>query len=357
MTSGLKDHNAKREDFIIPEVIFRLKKTAGYFLKRWWILTIAILFGGIAGYIYHAMQKAEYKSHLIFALDEQGEGGNSLSLMNLASQFGFSMGSGDNIFSNENIFEIIKSRRIIENSLLSVDTFDNKAYTFIEYFLEISGRRKSVPSIADIHFPPAQLRSTFNYRQDSLLYMTYQEFSDKYISAKRPRLPLNLYEVSVLSTDEKFTKLLTDIIVEKTTNYYNELQTAKNKKMLYSLEDRVSSMKGSLSSSISKSARIKDKNLNPAFSAARAPVQKQQVNIEVYGQAYTEMYKYMELARFQYLTEKPLLQIIDGAEYPMQKIHFGKWNIIILFSLFSLLLVTCILAFSRLFKKDLQVYN
>lgn len=349
----MKNHKTKSEDFIVAEVVFRFKKIVHYFFKRWWILAIAGLLGGVIGFINYFTQKAEYKSHLIFALEERGVGGNSLSLMNLATQFGFSGGSRGNLFLNENIFEVIKSRRIIESSLLSIDTFKNKPYTFIEYYLEISGMRKSDPAISAIHFPPAQLRSTFSYQQDSLLFNIFQQFSKKYITVKRPMLPLNLYEVSVLSIDEKFTKDFTDQIVGKTKNYYAEIQTAKNRRMLNSLEKRVLSMKGNRNSSISKAATIKDMNLNPTFSGSQALLQKQEVNIEVYGKAHTEMFKYMELARFQYLNEKPLLQVIDDAAYPMQMIHFSKWNSISLFSLFFLVLVTGILALFQLFKKDL----
>jgi len=69
------------------------------------------------------------------------------------------------------------------------------------------------------------------------------------------------------------------------------------------------------------------------------PVQKQQTNIQVYGAAYAEMFKNLELARFQYLNEIPLMQIIDHANYPMEKIRSGKLKMAILFAVLAELLV------------------
>ena len=80
-------------------------------------------------------------------------------------------------------------------------------------------------------------------------------------------------------------------------------------------------MKSNVNSSIGNRAEIQDVNLNPAFSAAQVPVLKQQANIQVYSGAYAEMFKNLEIARYQYLKEIPLMQIIDAADYPMQKIE------------------------------------
>lgn len=108
-------------------------------------------------------------------------------------------------------------------------------------------------------------------------------------------------------------------------------------------------MKGNLNLSISKAATLKDVNLNPAFSAGKVPAQKQQISSEVYGKGYAEMFKSMELARFQFLKKVPLMQIIDDAEYPMEKIQLGKWNNFLLFSIFTILLVMFAIALFHVF--------
>lgn len=329
-------------------VINNLNSLMRYILRRWLLFLIVGIIAGVAGIFYATSQKPEYKSHLTFALDD-GDNGNIGNIMNLASQFGLSFGSTKDIFSGDNILAIMKSRRMIESVLLSVDTLNNKPYTLIEYYLENEGKYKSNPKIENIHFPPGQIRTAFSYQQDSILYKTYQDFSDNHIIAQRPDRKLSIYEVNVTSHNEKLTKDFTDRLVAKTNNFYVELRTKKAKETLDILEQRVAAMKGNLNSSITDKATVQDVNINPAFSEAQVPVQKQQTNIQVYGTAYGEMFKNLELARFQYLNEMPLMQIIDPADYPMQKIKLGKLKTGILFAVLAELLALFTMSLINLF--------
>jgi uncharacterized protein involved in exopolysaccharide biosynthesis len=320
--------------------IQKLNSFVAMLLRKWWLFAIVGVLAGIGGIFYASQQKTLYKSRLTFALDEAGS--NSMGgFMSIASQFGITMGNGKDIFEGDNITEIMKSRRMIQKVLLSADTFDNKPYTLIEYYLQkIKNNGKENPN-NQLHFPVNQADSSFSYQQDSLLYSTYLEFSKK-ITAERPDRKLSIYEVNVTTPDEKFTKDFTERLVNATNNFYVEIRTRKAKETLDILEQRVSSMKGNLNSSISSKAAVQDVNINPAFSEAEVPVQKQQANIQVYGAAYSEMFKNLELARFQYLNEIPLMQIIDNANYPMQKIKAGKLKTGIIWAVVSCLLIVFI---------------
>lgn len=322
-----------------PPAVRTLNAIFRFILRKWWLFVIVGLMAGVGGIIYSIYQKPTYKSRLTFALDDGESGGGIGSFMNLASQFGLSIGGGKDIFAGDNILEIMKSRRMIERVLLSVDTFDNKAYTMIDYYLEKLNEGRSDPKKENIKFPKGQLRSDFSYQQDSLLYKVYQQFFDKFIVTQRPDRKLNIYEVSVTSTNEKFTKDFTDRIVAETNNFYIEIRTKKAKETLNVLEERTAAMKENLNSSIKGRAVVQDVNINPAFSEAQVPVQKQQTNIQVYGAAYGEMFKNLELARFQYLNEIPLMQVIDRADYPMEKIKLGKLKSAFLFAVFFDLLL------------------
>lgn len=334
-----------------PFVYKSMNRMIKALLKLWWLFLVIGIVAGVLGILYASTQKVKYKSRLTFALDDNGGSGGGIgNFLNLASQFGLNIGSGKDIFAGDNIIEIMKSRRMIEKVLLSVDTFNNKPYTFIEYFLDESERRKSNPKLENIHFPVGQPRADFSYKQDSVLYDIYKEFDDNYIIAQRPDRKLSIYEINVTSPDEKFTKDFTDRIVAETNSFYIEIRTKKAKETLDILEDRVASMKGNLNSSITNRAAVQDVNVNPAFSAAQVPVLKQQTNIQVYSAAYGEMFKNLELARFQYLNEIPLMQIIDNTDYPMQKIKLGKLKAAILFAFFAELLLLTVLGVRNIFR-------
>lgn len=320
-------------------IVERLNFLLRILIRNWLLLLIIGIVAGVGGVVYSIYHKPEYKSHLTFALDDGGNGSSMGNLLGLASQFGFNIGSSKDIFSGDNILEIMKSRRMVEKVFLSKDTFNTKPYTLIEYYLEITDKFKNTPKQKQIHFPVGQDRATLSYQQDSLLYKIYENFSDNNILAQRPDRKVSIYEVSVTSPDEKFTKDFTDMLVSATNEFYVEIRTKKAKQTFDVLEQRVAAMKGSLNSSITNKAAIQDINVNPAFSAAQVPVQKQQANIQVYGEAYAEMFKNLELARFQYLNEIPLMQIIDAANYPMQKIELGKLKMAVLFAILAELMV------------------
>lgn len=316
-------------------------------LKKWWLFLIIGALAGLAGIIYASMHKVTYKSRLTFALDE-GEGGGISGALSIAAQFGLSIGSGKDIFAGDNIIEIMKSRRMVEKTLLSVDTFQNKPYTFIEYYLTQNKNPDSKP--LTIHFPAGQPRSTFTYQQDSLLFECYNSFAKSYILADKPDRKYNIYEVNVTNPDEKFAKDFTDSLLAATNNFYTEICTKKAKQTLDILEQRVADMKGKVNSSIGSRADIQDVNLNPAFSSAQVPVLKEQANIQVYSGAYAEMFKNLEVARYQYLKQIPLMQIIDAANYPMQKIKMGKLKTAIIFSIIAVFLTALIIWLNALFK-------
>lgn len=320
-------------------------------LKKWWLFLTVGIFAGIGGIIYAGNQKPVYKSSLTFALDDAGSASVG-GFMSLASQFGLNIGDGKNIFAGDNIINIMKSRKMIEKVLLSSDTFNSKTYTLIEYYLKITGKFESNSKSNNIHFPGGQPRATLSYSQDSLLYNVYNEFKNKNIVADRPDRKLSIFEVNVISPDEEFTKHFTDKIVAATNNFYIEIRTKKAKETLDILEQRATVMKDNLNSSITNRAAVQDVNINPVFSEAQVPVQKQQANIQVYASAYSEIFKNLEMARFQYVNKIPLMQIIDAADYPMQKIKTGKLKTAIVWSFVSCFLLIFVFWVIRIVNYD-----
>ncbi len=327
--------------------IIAIQEMFSMLLKKWWIFLIVGVLAGLAGIWYASTQKPVYKSRLTFALDEGGDGGMS-GAFSLAAQLGLSIGDNKSIFSGDNILQILTSRRMVERVLLSVDTFNNKPYTLIGYYLE--KKEKNDDKSKEVAFPPGQERSSFSYLQDSVLYNVYFGFVATNITAGRPDKKLSIYEVNVTTPYEKLTKVFTDRLVNETNSFYIELSSKKSKQTLQVLEDRLAAMKGGLNSSISNRASSLDANLNPTFAASQVPVLKQQVNMQVYSEAYAEMLKTLEMARYQYLNKLPLMQIIDSADYPMKKVKMSKLFTGLAFSFISALIIVFIFWLRRILK-------
>ena len=298
-----------------------------FLLKRWWVFLIFGVVGGGAGIFYAMIQKPKYESKLTFALDDGGNGGGLSGAAALAAQFGFSTGGGNDVFAGDNIISIIKSRRIVETILLAVDSSGKQPVTLIEKYFSFTKIRETLDEsvrLKDVKFPIGQKRQTFTRLQDSLLYNVYSDFAKVFITCNRTDKKLNLIELNVISEDEDFSKIFTERLILEANTFYTSIRTKKSLQTLQVLEDRVNKLQGGLNSSISSKASAQDANINPAYAQAQVPIQKQQINIQVFSGAYAEMFKNLEIARFQYLNEMPLMQIIDKADYPMRKIKKGK---------------------------------
>lgn len=295
-----------------------LVEKISFLKKRWWIFLLVGLLAGITGFIYASLQKANYKSKLTFALDD-GSAGES-NFTSLASQFGLTLGGSNNIFQGDNIIEIMKSRRMVETILLSVDTFDNKPYRIIEYYMDANDRDSYHKKVAAVHFPVNQSPATYTYIQDSVLKLVYEQVVKSSLTIDKPDRKYNIFELNIQTPNEQLSHDMTVRLLQEANTFYTELKTKKASNTLAALENRIESVKTGLYGSISNRANVKDANVNPVFEQSQVPVMKEHTNIELYSTAYAEMFKNLEIARFQYLVNTPILQIIDDADYPMERI-------------------------------------
>jgi hypothetical protein len=297
-----------------------------YIIRRWWILLLAAFIGGIIGVVYAYRQPPKYQSLLTFALEDNNGGlGGAFSL---AAEFGLNLGSsGKDVFAGENILAILTSRRLVESVLLSTDTVNGKQVTLADLYLKITKKDKGLkdnPRLNTIHFPPNFAREKFSYLQDSILYTLYSDITKTELLATKPDRKLNIYKVEFTSAEERFSKIFTERLVDQANQFYTELRTKRSLQTLQILESRAEAMRGSAKSAIQSRAGIEDANVNPAYSKQNALLQSKSVDISAYGAAYGELFKNLEIARYNYLKEMPLMQVIDEPHLPMKNLKKGR---------------------------------
>jgi capsule polysaccharide export protein KpsE/RkpR len=216
---------------------------------------------------------------------------------------------------------------MIEEVLLSVDTLNGKPITMADYLIKINRSEKKANAksrTANVSFPVTMPREKFSYLQDSVLFVMYEDITKGSLSLKRPDRKLNLYEVKMTTPDERFSKRFVEKLLAATSAYYSQLRTKRSKKTLDELEKMVVNMRSATKSAIQGRASIQDANVNPALAAQGAQLQQKQLDISAYGAAYSELFKNLELARYQYLQDVPLLEVIDYPNYPMKRLKSGR---------------------------------
>jgi len=288
-------------------------------IRRWYWFLLAGFIGALVGVGYAWLSKPKYTAQIRFALEDNG--GGLSGALSLAAEFGINLGSGNDVYSGENILVILTSRDLVEKVLLLPDTLDGKAQTLAQSYADLYKLTKSFDDNKRLHgvrFPLNQPRSQYTYQQDSALYIISKFILDGQLSANRPDRKLNIYALSMTAINERFAKLFVEKLLQEATAQYTTMRSNRTKETLEILEKRVATLRGGVNEAIDSKAAYQDANINPAVASAQAPLQRRQVDISSYGQAYAELFKNLELARFQYLKSIPLLQVIEPARYPLE---------------------------------------
>lgn len=109
------------DEISLKELVLKIKEWYQFLLTKWKLIILAAIIGGLIGFTYAYFQKPTYKAVLTFAMEEEKSGGGGLGgALGLASQFGIDLGSsGGGAFSGANLIELMKSRKLVEKTLLS----------------------------------------------------------------------------------------------------------------------------------------------------------------------------------------------------------------------------------------------
>ena len=134
----MSQHN---EAIVLRDILIKLSEYKSYLLKRKLVvLSITVLFG-LIGVVFSISSEKEYEANLTFVVE--GDSDSQLGgVTGLASQFGFNLGSGSSTFSQSNIVELLKSRRVVQSALLTSRKINKKQALLIKHYLDVNQSRK-----------------------------------------------------------------------------------------------------------------------------------------------------------------------------------------------------------------------
>ncbi len=292
-----------------------IKLFAGYaFKKKWWIMGIS-LFVGIGGASYNYYKASSYKASLLFAIDD--EGGDANGYLNLAAQFGISLGSGGggSAFKGENLLELFKSRYIIEKTLMNEIVLNGKKDLMINHLIrsDFDNFKKTVFST-----------NNRTYYQDSVVSVIYMGIVKYKLNVSRVDKRLIFVSASFKSHNQYLAKQFVEQLLENVIKFYTETKTKKTRQNVSVITKELDSVKALMTGAIYKSASDNDLNVNPIRQLMRAPIQRTNVDAQVYTIAYGEIMKNLEIAKMNLMKETPLVQIIDRPILPLENDKSGR---------------------------------
>jgi uncharacterized protein involved in exopolysaccharide biosynthesis len=346
------------DEISLKELVLKIKEWYQFLLTKWRLIILAGIIGGLIGFTYAYFQKPTYKAALTFAMEEEKSGGGGLGgALGLASQFGIDLGSsGGGAFSGANLIELMKSRKLVEKTLLSPIEVDGKAQSLVEYYLAFNEIKKDwdeKPLLKNVSFPIDADRTKFTLQQDSILKNLAAGLIKKDLVISQKDKKVSILSIEMNSTNEQFAKVFCETIAKETSEYYVEIKSKKSKMNVDILQHQADSIRAELNSAITGVAAAADNvfNLNSAMNVRRTPSARRQVDVQANTAILTQLVGNLELAKVTLRKETPLLQIIDRPSFPLEKEKVGKLKSLVLGGFLAGFLTVLYLVFSSLYKK------
>jgi hypothetical protein len=296
------------------EVYTNIRTFFSFVVKKYPLIIGLTLLGGVAGFGAYFIQKPRYEAISTFIVEEKQSSLGSLS--GIASQFGFDLGGisgGGGIFSGDNILDILKSKNILQDVLLSaLDTASNPSETLADRYILLAKKDKAWKNtrLHDINFSGDHSKLT--RLQDSALNIIYLELTKKHISADRMNRKGSIIKLSVNFPDESFAIELNKRLISSAIELYTQIKTGTGQENINRLQRRADSLLLLLNSKTYVAASSQILDGNPGVKAAIAPVEIASRDKSVIAAIYSEVIKNLEASKLLFSQQMPVIQLLDA---------------------------------------------
>ncbi|KIA99837.1 lipopolysaccharide biosynthesis protein [Flavobacterium sp. KMS] len=347
----------ENDEISLKELLVKAKEWYDYLLSQWKVILLAGIVGAVLGLTYSFIKKPIYTATLSFALEDEKSGGGLGSALGLAGSLGLDLGGGGgSIFTGSNLTELFKSRRMVEQTLLTPVNYNGKIISLTEMYIEINELRKSwkdKPKLANIQFLINTDRKYFTRVHDSILGSIYQGLSIGGLAVGQKDKKVAIINIDMSSTNELFAKYFCEALAKNVSDFYVDTKSKKARTNMLVLQRQTDSIRAELNGAITGVAVANDNtfNLNPALNVRRAPSVRRQVDVQANTAILTELVKQSELAKVTLRKETPLIQIIDRPILPLTKTHFGKIKGLVIGGFLAIFLVLLVLTIRKILKE------
>jgi hypothetical protein len=289
---------------------------------------IFVIVGAFLGLAYSIFLKPKYTATCTFVLEDANHEGLISQYSGLASLAGLDLGNTNGgMFKGENIFDLYKSRLMLEQTLLSDVNINNKHQKLIDWYIQINHLQKKWrrdDDIDSINFNGDPKK--FNMKQDSLVTDITETIDKDKLIVTKPDKKLSTIKIEFIEKNQAFAKNFTDKLVETVNNFYVNTKTKKALQNYRVLQFEADSVKIVLNRSLNGAASAYDAapNPNPSLTALRVPTQKKQVDIQSNSAIYAEVVKNLELSKISVRQQTPLIQYIDQPVLPLKSNKISK---------------------------------
>jgi uncharacterized protein involved in exopolysaccharide biosynthesis len=346
------------DEISLRELIQKIQEWTQYLKTQWKLIIGIAALGGIIGFVYASFQKPTYLATTTFVLEEDKGGGGGLGgAMGLASSFGFDLGGGGGgLFTSSNIIELMKSRLVVEKTLLNPVQIAGKEMSLADYYIQINELKEGwakKPALVNINFPVNADRTKFSLQQDSILQTISAGLTKNNLVIAQKDKKVSIISLTVKTESELFSKLFCEQLLKETSDFYIETKSKKSRLNVDILQHQADSIRAELNGAITGVAAASDNvyNLNPAFNVKSAPSKRRQVDVQANTAILTQLVAQLELSKVSLRKETPLVQLIDRPILPLEKDKVGRLKSLVLGGFLAGFLTVLYLVFGQLYRK------
>jgi uncharacterized protein involved in exopolysaccharide biosynthesis len=357
--NNMTDHQQQIDDdeISLKELIQKIQEWIAYLKTQWKLIIGIAALGGFIGFVYGSLQKPNYLATTTFVLEEDKSGGGLGGAMGLASSFGFDLGGGGGgLFTSSNIIELMKSRLVVEKTLLNPVKVAGKEISLADYYIQINELKEDwakKPALANINFPVNADRIKFSLEQDSILQTISAGLTKNNLVIAQKDKKVSIISLTVKTENELFSKLFCEQLLKETSDFYIETKSKKSRLNVDILQHQADSIRAELNGAITGVAAASDNvyNLNPAYNVKRTPGTRRQVDVQANTAILTQLVAQLELSKVSLRKETPLVQLIDRPILPLEKDKVGRLKSLILGGFLAGFLTVLYLVFGQLYRK------
>lgn len=284
------------------------------------------LIGALLGIFLAWYKPVTYTSRVTFVVDDTKGGSGGSMLSEMAGQFGFDIGGMMNtggVLAGDNVQQLLKSEKLIKETLLTPYDTANHNYTLADKYSEATKLKEKWKKYTKdgslITFPAS--REKYTRLQDSLLQDLVLRIIEGDFSINKPDKKLTFFEANATMRDEKLSQLFCTRLIKTSTDFYVETKTKKLRNSVKLLERRADSISRVLNKKTYSASAANQILLdaNPAYPTSNVNAELQGRDKMVLSTIYAEVTKNLEASKTMLMQETPTIQIVDVSEYPLRK--------------------------------------
>ncbi len=320
--TALKPKN-NNEEINLKELFLLLKDWINYVWSfKWRIFAVGIIFGSLGFAFAKFISKPTYTASISFTLEQKNGSGSALG--GLASSLGLGdlpTGSTSGMFGGENVLYLMKSNRIIHQSLKETQ-IDLKGDHLLNAYIKNNFKKQLKEKKVKL-FPKEIDSVVFNREQDSLLLAITKNIRESQIIAERLDKKTTIINLDVKDVNEQWAYLFSKALVKNSIELYLEIKIGKLLRTEKELTEKRDSIRGLLDGSITTLAFETDLNSHTPLMRYKTNQVKKQIDVEVLKSMYANVIQNLEVTKIQRAQEEPIIEIIDEPILPLAVNELG----------------------------------